>query len=132
MNRTRTVFVVGAGSGVPYGMPAGNGLRSMILAIGAEIKLEAERTHYGGRFSSSLAACGTNWRPLLRLCDLLAATSPFSIDALLERHEDLMSLRWLSDDFVCDRFVPLQQALNRRPRAALAVGEPPLPCLPAT
>lgn len=92
MIETPTVFVVGAGGGVPYGLPTGYGLRRRIMRAiyhrGNEEKEENDDLTLRSAVDKALGEINS----LRPLGPALQGTSPLSIDALLERRPDLQEV----------------------------------------
>ena len=85
MITTRTVFVVGAGAGVPYGFPTGYQLRT-------EIRNGESRIHHSQHLPAVADSLGLYPSPLSELKEALWATTPRSIDSLLVEREDLLDV----------------------------------------
>jgi len=79
MITTQTVFVVGAGASVPYGLPTGADLRTEVIQEGSR---EDAKEIYRPLISEPLSIIG--------LREALEATGPLSVDAIIEHLPNLL------------------------------------------
>ena len=80
MISTPTVFIVGAGAGVPYGFPTGAGLRQEIIDSIGDGYTE---------FAHAVGEASQKGSVILGLRDALANTQGLSVDAVLEHRPEL-------------------------------------------